>query len=90
MIPRNLGGSHRVPGPAGRGFSAEPVQSITGSVRTAARLMYAGAVLDAIGPLYYGFTTSPSTAPQIWRVGNPNTSAYGVGLVTARPAASVC
>ena len=81
MIPRNLGGSHHVPGPAGRGSPAEPVQSIPGNVRSAARLMYAGAVLDAIGPLYYGFATSPSTAPQIWHVGNPNTSAYGAGFV---------
>ena len=69
-----------MPGPAGRGFPAEPVQSIPGNVRSAARLMYAGAVLDAIGPLYYGFATSPSTAPQIWHVDNPNTSAYGARL----------
>ena len=81
MIPRDLSGSHHVPGPAGWGFSAEPVQSIPGNVRSAARLMYAGAVFDAIGPLYYGFATSPSTAPQIWHVDNPNSSAYGAGLV---------
>ena len=89
MIPRDLSGSHHVPGPAGRGFLTEPVQSMPGNVRSAARLMYAGAVLDAIGPLYYGFATSPSTAPQIWHVGNPNTSAYGAGLVTGSPAGSV-
>ena len=81
VIPRDLGGGQQVPGPAARGFSAEPVPSIPGNVRTAARLMYAGAVLDAIGPLYYGFTTSPSTAPQLWHIGNPNTSSYAAGFV---------
>ena len=66
VIPRDLSGSHHVPGPAGRGFLTEPVQSMPGNVRSAARLMYAGAVPDAIGPLYYGFATSASTAPQTW------------------------
>src|SRR5258707_9899802 len=52
-----------------------------GQVRTAAMLMYAGAVLGAIGPLYYGFTTSASTAPRIWHVGNTTSRAYGAGFV---------
>src|SRR5258707_15622299 len=52
-----------------------------GQVRSAAMLMYAGAVLGAIGPLYYGFTTSASTTPQIWHVGNTTSRAYGAGFV---------
>src|SRR5260221_14182686 len=52
-----------------------------GQVRAAAKLMYAGAVFGAIGLLYYGFTTSASTAPQIWHVGNATSRAYGAGFV---------
>jgi hypothetical protein len=43
--------------------------------------MYAGAGFGAIGPLYYGLATSPSTAPRIWHVGNTTSAAYGVGFV---------
>jgi len=50
-------------------------------VRTAALLMYAGAVLGAIGPLYYALTTSPSTAPQIWHGGNPASGPYAAGFI---------
>jgi hypothetical protein len=50
-------------------------------VRTAALLMYAGALLGGFGPLYYGLTTEPSTAPQIWHGGNPASSAYAAGFV---------
>jgi hypothetical protein len=58
---------------------AESTTLIPGNVRNAARLMYAGAVLGAIGMIYYGFAASPSTTPQIWHVGNPNSSAYAAG-----------
>lgn len=52
-------------------------------VRLAARMMYAGAVLAAIGLLYYGFSTSPASAPQPVHIGNPRSAAYGAGFVAA-------
>ena len=81
MIPRNPGENRNQPVGAAAGFAARPVPSMPGQVRSAAMLMYAGAVLGAIGPLYYGFTTSASTAPQIWHVGNTTSRAYGAGFV---------
>jgi len=62
-------------------FAAGPGPSMPRQVRTAALVMYAGAVFGAFGPLYYGLTTSPSTAPQIWHGGNPASSAYAAGFV---------
>ena len=66
-------------GGAAPDFAAGPVPSMPR--HTAALLMYAGAVLGAFGPLYYGLTTSPSTAPQIWHGGNPASSSYAAGFV---------
>ena len=81
MIPRNPGENRNQPVGAAAGFAAWPVPSMPGQVRAAAKLMYAGAVLGAIGSLYYGFTTSASTAPRIWHVGNTTSRAYGAGFV---------
>src|SRR5258708_33572846 len=82
LIPRHLGYVH-VPL---RGRAAESARwpaagDMPSQVRAAARLMYAGAVLGAIGLLYYGFSTSPATVPQIVHVANPGSGAYRAGLV---------
>lgn len=77
MIPGNLGDSEHASRVPAQHFAAGPVP---GRVRTAARLMYVGAVLNAISVLYYGFATSPSTAPQLWHGGDPNSSAYAAGF----------
>ncbi len=82
MIPRYPG---EVPNPS-RGAAAEAANwaaagGMPSQVRAAARLMYAGAVLGAIGMLYYGFSTSPATTPQIVSVGNPRSAAYSAGFV---------
>src|SRR6266568_2842719 len=82
MIPRYPG---EVPNPS-RGAAAEAANwaaagGMPSQVRAAARLMYAGAVLGAIGMLYYGFSTSPARTPQIVSVGNPRSAAYSAGFV---------
>lgn len=81
MTPRHPGRNQDLRGGAEPGFAAGHVQSMPRQVRTAALLMYAGAVLGAIGPLYYGLTTSPSTAPQIWHGGNPASGPYAAGFI---------
>jgi hypothetical protein len=43
--------------------------------------MYVGAALGASGLLYYGFSTSPATVPQIVHVGNPRSAGYGAGFI---------
>src|SRR5215470_10610091 len=54
VIPGNLGDSEHASRVPAQHFAAGPVP---GRVRTAARLMYVGAVLNAISVLYYGFAT---------------------------------
>src|SRR5258708_20379058 len=68
-------------GPAAESARWPAAGDMPSQVRAAARLMYAGAVLGAIGLLYYGFRTSPATAPQIVHVANPQGSAYSAGFV---------
>ncbi|HKR70779.1 MAG TPA: hypothetical protein VJT16_18225 [Streptosporangiaceae bacterium] len=79
MIPRNLGESQHSSRAAGRHASAEPVGPLPDNVRTSARLLYAGAVLNVIGVVYYGLTTSPSSGPQLIHVDNPHSSSYAIG-----------
>src|SRR5260370_38107366 len=82
LIPRHPGD---VPlpfrGPAAESARWPAAGDMPSQVRAAARLMYAGAVLGAIGLLYYGFSTSPATVPQIVHVANPGSGAYRAGLV---------
>jgi asparagine N-glycosylation enzyme membrane subunit Stt3 len=82
VTPRHQNENQNLRGGAAPGLAAGPVPSTPRQVRTAALLMYAGAVLGAIGPLYYGLTTSPSTAPQSWHGGNPASSAYAAGFIS--------
>src|SRR5260370_12241678 len=81
MTPSHPDESQNLGGGAAPDFAAGPVPSMPRQVRTAALLMYAGAVLGAFGPLSYGLTTSASTAPQIWHGGNPASSTYAAGFV---------
>src|SRR5258708_12631282 len=86
LIPRHPGD---VPlpfrGPAAESARWPAAGDMPSQVRAAARLMYAGAVLGAIGLLYYGFSTSPATVPQIVHVANPGSGAYRAGLVVGAP-----
>lgn len=82
MFPRYPG---EVSDPSG-GAAADPASwpasgGMPRQVRAAARLMYAGALFSAISWLYYGFSTSPSTAPRLVHIGNPHTDAYKAGWV---------
>jgi hypothetical protein len=43
--------------------------------------MYLGAGIGAAGMLYYGFTTSPSSVPQVFHVADSNNGAYHAGVV---------
>src|SRR5258708_18125230 len=68
-------------GPAAESARWPAAGDMPSQVRAAARLMYGGAVLGAIGLLYYGFSASPATVPQIVHVANPGSGAYRAGLV---------
>jgi len=81
MTPRHPDENQNLHGGATPGLAAGPVPSTPRQVRRAALLMYTGAVLGAIGPLYYGLTTPPSTAPQIWHGANPASGAYAAGFI---------
>jgi hypothetical protein len=79
VIPRDLGQSQHAARVAGRHSSADSVGPLPDGVRTSVRLLYAGAVLSAIGLAYYGLTTSPSSGPQLIHVDNPHSSSYAIG-----------
>lgn len=80
-MPRYGGENRNQPGGPAPGLPAWHVPSMPSQVRTAAKFMYAGAALGAIGPIYYGFTTSASAAPQLWHVGNTTSVTYRAGFV---------
>jgi hypothetical protein len=81
VTPRHPDENQNLRDGAAPGLAAGPAPSTPSHVRSAALLMYAGAVLGAIGPLYYGLTTPPSAAPQIWHGANPASGAYAAGFI---------
>jgi hypothetical protein len=75
VFPRNLGESHQSSRATARSFSEEPAGPIPASVRTAVRLLYAGAIIHAVGLLYYGLSFRPSIE-QTLQFEDPNSGAY--------------
>jgi len=81
VTPRHPDENQNLRGAAAPGLAVRRAPSTPRQVRSAALLMYAGAVLGAIGPVYYGLTTPPSTAPQIWHGANPASGTYAAGFI---------